>query len=97
MEMTRKIKSLCLNVNFNGKILLKVLLDNGLVVNRMPCRMLGALKKNINDLIFETEVSKSVFTGAVSKNLEILLINIITASKISLSLFLFYHHLNYKL
>ena len=51
MEMTRHIRALYVITHFNGKPESKVLVDNKLVVNVMPLRMLRALGRNIGDLI----------------------------------------------
>ena len=52
----------------------------------MPLRMLRALRKGLGDL-FETEVFVSTFIGEISKTLGVLPIDIIVASKTSLSAF----------
>ena len=44
-----------MRTQFNGKPVSKVLVDNGLVLNVLPSRMLRALGRNISDLI-EAEV-----------------------------------------
>ena len=87
MEMTRHIKPLYVRAHFNGKPVSKVLIDNELVVNVMPLRMLSALGRSISDLI-EIEVVMSAFTGEVSKTLGILPIAITIGSKTALSAFL---------
>ena len=51
MEMTRHIKSLYVRAHLNGKLVCKVLIDNGSTVNVMPLRMLIALGRSISDLI----------------------------------------------
>ena len=86
VEMIRHIKPLYVRAHVNGIQVSKVLIDNGLVVNVMPLRMLRALRKNINDLI-ETEVVVYAFTGEVSKTLGILPIDIIICSKTALFAF----------
>ena len=86
MEMTRHIKPLYVRVHFNGKLVSKALIDNGLVVNVMPLRMLRALGRNISDLI-EIDVIVSAFTREVSKTRGILSIYITIGSKISLYAF----------
>ena len=88
IERTRHIRPLYVRVDFNGKPVSKVLVDNGSTINVMPLRMLRALGRSIGDLI-ETEVSVSAFTGEISKTLGILPINITMGSKTSLSDFFF--------
>ena len=87
MEMMRHIKPLYVRVHINGRLLSKVLIDNGLVVNVMPLRMLRALERSISDMI-ETKVDVSAFTGEVSKTLRILPIDITIGIKTALSVFL---------
>ena len=84
MEMTRHIKPLYVRTHLNGRPVSKVLIDNGLVVNVMPLRMLRALRKSISDPI-ETEVVMSAFTEVVSKTLGILPIDITIRSKTAIS------------
>ena len=84
VEMTRPIKPLYVRGHLNGRPVLKVLIDDGSVVNVIPLSMLGALGRSINDLI-ETEVVVSAFTGEVSKTLGILPIDITISSKNALS------------
>ena len=43
MEMTRHIKPLYVRAHLNGRLVSKVLIDNGSAVNVMPLRMLRAL------------------------------------------------------
>ena len=86
VEMTRHIRPLCVRAYFNGKLVSKVLEDNGSIVNVMPLRMLRALGRGIGDLI-EMEVSVSAFTREISKTLGILHIDITVGSKTSLSAF----------
>ena len=86
MEMTRHIRSLYVRAHFNGKPVSKVLVDNGLVVNVMPLRMMRALGRSISDLI-KTKVFVLAFTGEISKTLGVLLIDIIVGSKTSLLAF----------
>ena len=64
MEMTRHIKPLYVRAHLNGRLVSKVLIDNGLAVNVMPLRMLRALGRSINDLI-KTEVVVFAFIGEV--------------------------------
>ena len=84
LEMTRHIKPLYVRAHFNGRLVSKVLIDNGLAINVMPLKILKALGRSISDLI-ETEVALSAFTREVSKTLEILPIDITIGSKIALS------------
>ena len=86
VEMTRHIRPLYVRAHFNGKLVSKVLVDNGLGVNVRPLRMLRALRRSIGDLI-ETEVYVSGFTGEISKTLGTLPIDITVGSKTSLSAF----------
>ena len=86
MEMTRQIRPLYVRVHFNAKPMSKVMVDNGLIVNVMPLRMLRALGRGIGDLI-EIEVSVSAFIGEISKTMGILPVDIIMGSKTSLSAF----------
>ena len=86
MEMTRQIRLLYVRAHFNGKLVSKVLVDNGSTINVMSSRMLRALGRDIGDLI-ETEVFASAFTGEISKTLGILPIDITMGSKTSLSTF----------
>ena len=86
MEMTRHIRPLYVRAHFNGKPVSKVLVDNGLVVNVMPLRMLRALGSGIGDL-FETNVYVSTFTGEISETLGLFPIDITMGSKTSLSAF----------
>ena len=83
VEMTRHIKPLYVRAHFNGKLVSKVLVDNGLIVNVMPLKMLRALGRGIGDLI-ETEVFVSAFIGEISKTLGVYPINITMGSKTSL-------------
>ena len=55
VEMTRHIRPLYVRAHFNGKLVFKVLVDNGSAVNMMPLSMLRALGRGIGDLI-ETKV-----------------------------------------
>lgn len=55
MEMTSHIRPLY-EVHFKGKLMSNMLIDNGFTINIMSSIMLGALGKNISDLI-DTEVS----------------------------------------
>ena len=97
MEMTRHIKPLYVRAHLNGKPVYKVLIDNGLVVNVFPLRILRALGRFINDLI-ETEVDVFTFIGEVSKTLGILLIDITIGNKIALSdFFMIYSTTNYNI
>ena len=84
VEMTRHIRPFYVRAYFNGKLVFKVLVDNGSVVNVMPLGMLKALGRGVDDLI-ETEVSVSAFTGEISKTLSVLPIDITMGSKTSLS------------
>ena len=87
VEMTRYIRPLYMRAHFNGKLVSKVLVDNGSTVNVMPLRMLRALGRNIGDLI-ETKVSVSAFIGEISRTLGILHVDITVGSKTSLLAFL---------
>ena len=87
MEMMRHIKPLYVRAHLNGRLVSKVLIDNGLAVSVMPLRMMRALGMSINDLI-ETEVAMSAFIGEVSKTLGILPIDITIGSKTALFAFL---------
>ena len=80
VEITRHIRPLYVRLDFNGKLVSKVLVDNGSIVNVIPLRMLRALRRNIGDLI-ETEVSVSPFTEEISKTLGVLLIDITMGNK----------------
>ena len=51
MEMTRHIRPLHVRAHFNGKLVSKVLVDNGSAVNVMPLKMLRALGRSFGDLI----------------------------------------------
>ena len=51
MEMTRHIRPLYVRAHFNGKLVSKVLVDNGSIVNVMSLRMLRTLGRGIGDLI----------------------------------------------
>ena len=86
MEMTRHIKPLYVRAHLNGIPVSKFLIDNGSVINVIPLRMLGALERNISDMI-ETKVTMSAFTREVSKTLGILLIDMTIVSKIALFAF----------
>ena len=86
VEMMMHIKPLYVRAHLNGRLVCKVLIDNGSAVNVMPLRMLRALRRSINDLI-ETRVVVSAFTGEVSKTLGILPIDITIRSKTALSAF----------
>ena len=86
VEMTRHIKPLYIRAHLNGRLVSKVLIDNGSAVNEMPLRMLRALGMSINDLI-ETEVVVSTFTQEETKTLGILPIDITIGSKTSLFVF----------
>ena len=86
MEMARHIRPLYVRAYFNGKLVSKVLVDNGSTVNRMPLRMLRVLGRSSRDLI-ETEVSVSAFTREISKTLGVFPIDITMGSKTSLSTF----------
>ena len=86
VEMTRQIRPLYVRAHFNGKLVSKVLVDNGSIINVMPLRMLRALGRDIGDLI-EIEVSVLAFTGEISKTLGELPIDIIVGSKPSLLAF----------
>ena len=86
VEMTRHIRPLYVRAHFNGKLVSKVLMDNGPAVNVMPLRMLRALGRSIGDLI-ATEVSVLAFIREISKTLGVLLIDITVGSKNSLSTF----------
>ena len=71
IEMTRHIRPLYVRTHFNGKLVSKVLLDNGSIVNVMPLRMLRAIGRGVGDLI-ETKVFVSTFTREISKTLSVL-------------------------
>ena len=86
MEMTRHIRPLYVRARFNGKLVSKVLVDNGSAINVMRLRMLRALGRGVGDLI-KTEVYVSAFIGEISKTLGILPIDITMGSKTSLSTF----------
>ena len=86
MEMMRHIKNLYVRSHLHGRPVSKVLIDNGLVVNVMPLRMLRALGRSMNDLI-ETVVVVFAFTEEVSKTLGILPIDISIGNKTTLSAF----------
>ena len=86
VEMIRHINALYVRAHLNGRPISKVLIDNGSTVNVMSLRMLRALERNISDMI-ETDVTVPAFTGAVSKTLEILPIDITIGSKTALSAF----------
>ena len=51
-----------MRAHFNGKLVFKLLVDIGLVVNVMPLRMLKALGRSIDNLI-ETKVFVLAFIG----------------------------------
>ena len=96
MEMTRHIRPLYVRAHFNGKLVSKVLVDNGSTANVMPLKMLRALGRGIGDLI-ETEVSVSTFTKEISKTLGVLPIDITVGSKNSLfSFFVINYTTNYN-
>ena len=86
MEMTRHIKPLYVRAHLNGIPISKFFIDNGSVINVIPLRMLGALERNISDMI-ETEVTMSAFTREVSKTLGMLLIDMTIVSKTALFAF----------
>ena len=86
IEMTRHIRPLYVRAHFNGKPVSKVLVDNGLVVNVMPLRILRAFGRSIGDFI-EIEVFVSAFTGEISMTLDVLPIDITMGNKTSLSSF----------
>ena len=86
MEMTRHIKPLYVRAHLNGRLVSKVLIDNGSMVVVMPLRMLRGLGRRINNLI-ETKVAMSAFIGEESKTLGILPIDITIDSEIALSTF----------
>ena len=64
VEMTRHIRHLYVRAHFNGKLVSKVLVDNGSRVNVMPLRMLRILGRGIGELI-ETKVSALTFIGEI--------------------------------
>ena len=70
MEIMRHIKPLYVRAHLNGRLVSKVMIDNGSMVNVMPLRMFRPLGKSISDLI-ETEVVVFAFIGEVSKTLGI--------------------------
>ena len=84
--MTKHIKPLYVRAHLIGKLVSKVLIDNGSAVNVMSLKMLRALERNISDMI-EIEVIMSVFTRKVSKTLGTLPIDITIGSKTALSAF----------
>ena len=86
MEMTRHIKPLYVRAHLNSRLISKVLIDNGSVVNVMPLRLLRDLGRRISDLI-EIEVVVFAFTREGSKTLGILPIDITIGSKTSLFAF----------
>ena len=86
VETTRYIRLLYVRAHFNGKLVSKVLVDNGSATNVMPLRMLRALGRSIGDLI-ETKGLVLAFTGEIYKTLGVLLIDITIGSKTSLSAF----------
>ena len=86
VEMMRHIKPLYVRVHLNGRLVSKVLIDNGSAVNVMPLRMLRALGGSISDLI-KIEVVMSAFTREVSKTLRIPPIDITIGNKTSLYAF----------
>ena len=86
MEMTRYIRPLYVRAHFNGKLVSKVLVDNGSIVNVMSLRMLRTLGRGIGDLI-KIEMSVSAFIREFSETLGILPIDITLGSKTSLSTF----------
>ena len=86
VEMTRHINPLYVRAHLNGRLVSKVLIDNGSTINVMPLRILRALERNISDLI-ETEVIVSAFIREVSKTLGILPIDITISNKTALSTF----------
>ena len=51
MEMARHIKPLYVRAYLNGRLVSKVLIDNGTTINLMPLRILRALGRSISDLI----------------------------------------------
>ena len=61
VEMTRYIRPLYVRANFNGKIVSKVLVDNGSTINVILLRMLRALGRGIGDLICKTRVNLNFF------------------------------------
>ena len=83
MKMTKHIRSLYVRAHFNGKLVSKVLVDNGSTINVMPLKMLRALKRGTRDLI-EIEVSVLAFTKEISKILGVLPIDITVGSKTSI-------------
>ena len=86
VEMTRHIRPLYVRAHFNGKLMFKVLVDNGSIINVMPLKMLRALGRNIGDLI-EIEVSVLALIGEISKTLGVLAIDITVGNKTFLSSF----------
>ena len=83
MKMTKHIRSLYVRAHFNGKLVSKVLVDNGSTVNVMPLKMLRALRRGIGDLI-EIEVLVLAFTKEISKILGVVPIDITVGSKTSI-------------
>ena len=83
MEMTRHIKPLYIRAHLNGRLVSKVLIDNGSMVNVMPWRMLGFLGRSISDKI-EMEVAVFAFPREISKTMGILPIDITIGRKTSL-------------
>ena len=65
VEMTRHIKPLYVRAHLNGRLVSKVLIDNGSTVNVMSLRILRAMGRSISDLI-ETKVAMSAFIREVS-------------------------------
>ena len=95
-EMTCHIRPLYVRTRFNGKLVSKVLIDNGSTVNVMPLRMLSALGIGIGNLI-ETKVTLLTFIREISKTLSVFHIDITMGSKTSLSAFFVINSIaNYK-
>ena len=71
VEANRHIKPLYIRSYLNGKPFSSVLIDNGLVVNIMPLRLLHSLDKGEGKLI-ATNITVAAFTGEVIKIIGVL-------------------------
>jgi hypothetical protein len=86
LAMCQHLKPLYIKTHMDGRLVNRVLVDNGAIVNILPTSMLRKLLKTENDLI-ATDVSISVFVGGATKTKGAIPIEVKVGSKIATVVF----------
>ena len=89
--MCQHLKPLYIKAHMDGRLVNKVLVDNGAEVNILPTSMFRKLLKIENDLI-ATDVSISGFAGRATKTKGVIPIEVKVGSKIATVAFFVVKH-----